>query len=114
MLTERGSCFGYNNLVNDMRALPIMRRYGYPVIFDATHSVQLPGGLGTSTGGQGEFIPGLSRAAVATGCDGLFLEVHPQPDSARCDGPNQVALGELAPLLKECTEIDRIVKRGGS
>ena len=114
MLTERGSCFGYNNLVNDMRALPIMRRYGYPVIFDATHSVQLPGGLGTSTGGQGEFIPGLSRAAVAPGCDGLFLEVHPQPDSARCDGPNQVALGELAPLLKECTEIDRIVKRGGS
>ena len=114
MLTERGSCFGYNNLVNDMRALPIMSRYGYPVIFDAPHSVQLPGGLGTSTGGQGEFIPGLSRAAVATGCDGLFLEVHPQPDSARCDGPNQVALGELAPLLKECTEIDRIVKRGGS
>lgn len=112
LLTERGSCFGYNNLVNDMRSLPIMRRYGYPVIFDATHSVQLPGGLGTSTGGQREFIPGLSRAAVATGCDGLFLEVHPQPDSARCDGPNQVALGELAGLLKECVEIDRVVKRG--
>lgn len=112
MLTERGSCFGYNNLVNDMRALPIMRRYGHPVIFDATHSVQLPGGLGTSTGGQREFIPGLSRAAAATGCDGLFLEVHPQPDKALCDGPNQVALGELADLLKECMEIDRIVKRG--
>jgi 2-dehydro-3-deoxyphosphooctonate aldolase (KDO 8-P synthase) len=111
LLTERGSSFGYNNLVSDMRALPIMRRYGYPVIFDATHSVQLPGGLGASTGGQREFIPALSRAAVATGCDGLFLEVHPQPDSARCDGPNQVALGELEPLLKECMEIDRVVKK---
>jgi len=112
MLTERGSCFGYNNLVSDMRALPLMRRYGYPVIFDATHSLQLPGGLGTSTGGQRELVPSLARAAVATGCDGLFLEVHPQPDSARCDGPNQIALGELAALLKECVEIDRIVKRG--
>lgn len=113
LLTERGSCFGYNNLVNDMRSLPIMRRYGYPVVFDATHSVQLPGGLGTSTGGQREFIPALSRAAVAAGCDGLFLEVHPQPENALCDGPNQVALAELEGLLRECMEIDRIVKRGG-
>jgi 2-dehydro-3-deoxyphosphooctonate aldolase (KDO 8-P synthase) len=112
LLTERGSCFGYNNLVSDMRALPIMRRYGYPVVFDATHSVQLPGGLGASTGGQSEFIPSLARAAVATGCDGLFLEVHPKPDSALCDGPNQVALGELEGLLKECMEIDRVVKQG--
>ncbi|MCX6338362.1 MAG: 3-deoxy-8-phosphooctulonate synthase [Candidatus Aureabacteria bacterium] len=114
LLTERGSCFGYNNLVSDMRALPIMRSYGYPVVFDATHSVQLPGGLGTSTGGQREFVPALSRAAVAAGCDGLFLEVHPRPDSARCDGPNQIALGELAALLRECVEIDRVVKRADS
>lgn len=111
LITERGSSFGYNNLVSDMRSLPIMRGYGYPVVFDATHSVQLPGGLGTSTGGQREFVRVLARAAVATGCDGLFLEVHPVPDRALCDGPNQVALNEVDALLAECTAIDRIVKR---
>ena len=112
IITERGSCFGYNNLVSDMRSLPIMRGFGYPVVFDATHSVQLPGGLGKSTGGQREFVAPLARAAVAAGCDGLFLEVHPDPDKALCDGPNQVALGGVRELLKECVEIDRIVKRG--
>jgi 2-dehydro-3-deoxyphosphooctonate aldolase (KDO 8-P synthase) len=111
LLTERGSSFGYNNLVSDMRSLPIMRRFGYPVIFDATHSVQLPGGLGRSTGGQREFVPALARAAAATGCDGLFIEVHPRPDMALSDGPNQMPLKEVAGLLAACAEIDRIVKR---
>ncbi len=111
LITERGSCFGYNNLVNDMRALPIIRRLGYPVVFDATHSVQLPGGQGKSTDGQREFVSYLARAAIATGCDGLFLEVHPQPDRALCDGPNQIALKEVEELLKQCVEIDRVVKR---
>jgi 2-dehydro-3-deoxyphosphooctonate aldolase (KDO 8-P synthase) len=110
LITERGSCFGYNNLVNDMRALPIMRRYGYPVVFDATHSVQLPGGQGTSTGGQREFVPHLARAAIAAGCDGLFLEVHTEPDKALCDGLNQIPMKDLERLLKQCLEIDRIVK----
>ena len=99
LLTERGSSFGYNNLVVDMRSIAIMKNFGFPVIFDGTHSVQLPGGRGTSSGGQREFVRPLSRAAVAAGADGVFLEVHPDPDSALCDGPNSLPLNELRPLL---------------
>lgn len=99
LLTERGSFFGYNNLCVDMRALPVMRGLGCPVIFDATHSVQLPGGQGACSGGQREFVAPLARASVAAGVDGLFLEVHPDPDRARCDGPNSWPLAELAALL---------------
>jgi 2-dehydro-3-deoxyphosphooctonate aldolase (KDO 8-P synthase) len=110
ILTERGVSFGYNNLVSDMRSLPILRGLGYPVVYDATHSVQLPGGLGGSSGGQREFVEFLARAAVATGVDGIFLEVHEDPDSALCDGPNSVKLGELAGLLKKLKAIDAIVK----
>ena len=98
LLTERGACFGYNNLVVDMRSLAILRGF-CPVIFDGTHSVQLPGGQGACSGGQREFIPLLTRAAVAAGIDGLFLEVHPEPDRALCDGPNSLALKDLEPLL---------------
>jgi 2-dehydro-3-deoxyphosphooctonate aldolase (KDO 8-P synthase) len=98
--------FGYNNLVADLRSLKIMRDFGYPVIFDATHSVQLPGAKGTSSGGQKEFVAGLSRAAVAFGCDGLFLEVHPEPDKAPCDGPNMINLKELETLLKQAKKIE--------
>ena len=101
LLTERGACFGYNNLVVDMRSLPVMRSFGCPVIYDATHSVQLPGGAGGSSGGQREFIPPLSRAAVAAGVDGLFLEVHPDPDKALCDGPNSLPLAGVESLLKQ-------------
>lgn len=100
ILTERGSSFGYNNLVADMRSIGVMRSFGYPVVFDATHSVQLPGGQGTSSGGQREFVPVLAKAAVAAGADGVFLEVHPSPDSALCDGPNSWPLSELEELLK--------------
>ena len=110
ILTERGVSFGYNNLVSDMRSLPIMRGFGYPVIFDATHSVQLPGGQGGSSGGQREFVEYLGRAAVATGIDGIFMEVHADPDQALCDGPNSVKLSELAALLKKLQAIDAIVK----
>ena len=110
ILTERGVSFGYNNLVSDMRSLPIMRRMGYPVVFDATHSVQLPGGQGGSSGGQREFVEYLGRAAVATGIDGIFMEVHPDPDKALCDGPNSVKLDDLAGLLKKLKAIDEIVK----
>jgi 2-dehydro-3-deoxyphosphooctonate aldolase (KDO 8-P synthase) len=110
VLTERGVSFGYNNLVSDMRSLPIMRALGYPVIFDATHSVQLPGGQGTSSGGQREFVEYLARAAVATGIDGIFLEVHDNPEEARCDGPNSVKLDELPAVLKKLKAIDSIVK----
>jgi 2-dehydro-3-deoxyphosphooctonate aldolase (KDO 8-P synthase) len=105
LLTERGVCFGYNNLVVDMRSLPVMRSFGYPVIYDATHSVQLPGGAGGSSGGQREFIPALARAAVAVGVDGLFLEVHPDPDKALCDGPNSLPLTEVEPLLRKLLAI---------
>ncbi|MDP2905442.1 MAG: 3-deoxy-8-phosphooctulonate synthase [Candidatus Omnitrophota bacterium] len=105
LLTERGVSFGYNNLVTDLRALKIMRDFGYPVIYDATHSVQLPGGRGKSSGGQREFVEGLSRAAVAFGCDGLFLEVHPDPDRAPCDGPNMIDLKDLAKLLIQVKRI---------
>lgn len=108
LLTERGACFGYNNLVSDFRSLAIMREFGYPVIYDATHSVQLPGGKGNTSSGQREFVAGLSRAAVAFGCEGLFLEVHPQPDKAPCDGPNMINLSELEQLLRQVKGISQI------
>ncbi|MBW2544659.1 MAG: 3-deoxy-8-phosphooctulonate synthase [Deltaproteobacteria bacterium] len=114
MITERGVSFGYNNLVADMRSLPILRGMGYPVIFDATHSVQLPGGAGDSSGGNREMAVYLSRAAVATGIDGLFLEVHPDPECALCDGPNSLCLDLLPDFLGTLKEIDRIVKTGKS
>jgi len=106
LITERGACFGYNNLVSDLRSIAIMQEFGYPVIYDATHSVQLPGGKGGSSGGQRQFVAGLSRAAVAFGCDGLFLEVHLAPDKAPCDGPNMISLEELAKLLKQIKKIE--------
>jgi len=106
LITERGVCFGYNNLVSDFRALSIIRQSGYPVIYDATHSVQLPGGKGACSGGQREFVAGLSRAAVAFGCDGIFLEVHLNPDRALCDGPNMIDLKELERLLKQIKKIE--------
>jgi 2-dehydro-3-deoxyphosphooctonate aldolase (KDO 8-P synthase) len=109
-LTERGSTFGYNNLVVDYRSIPIMRGLDCPVVFDATHSVQLPGGKGSSSGGSREHVPVLARAAVAAGCDGLFLEVHPNPDQALCDGPNSWPLDKLGELLTECLAIWRIVR----
>jgi 2-dehydro-3-deoxyphosphooctonate aldolase (KDO 8-P synthase) len=112
LLTERGSSFGYNNLVTDMRAIPIMQRLGYPVIFDATHSVQLPGGQGTSSGGQREFVPTLTKAAVAAGCDGLFMEVHPHPERALSDGPTMVPLAELEGLLRQVKAIEAAVRPG--
>jgi 2-dehydro-3-deoxyphosphooctonate aldolase (KDO 8-P synthase) len=105
LLTERGSCFGYNNLVVDMRSLPIMRRFGYPVVFDATHSVQLPGGAGTTSAGQREFVEPLACAAAAAGCDGFFMEVHPYPDQALSDGPNMVPLDDLKRLLERLLRI---------
>lgn len=110
LLTERGSCFGYNNLVVDMKSLPIMRSFGYPVVFDATHSVQKPGGRGTATGGEREYVPFLAQAAVATGIDGLFLEVHPDPEEALSDGPNMIGLNKARELLEKLIRIDRIVK----
>ena len=105
LLTERGFSFGYNNLTVDMRSLPIMRGLGYPVIFDATHSVQLPGGLGRASSGQREFIAPLARAAAAAGCDGFFMEVHPDPDNALSDGPNMVPLHKLKALLQELKQV---------
>jgi len=105
LITERGVSFGYNNLVTDFRSLKIMRDFGYPVIYDATHSVQLPGGGGTCSSGQSEFVEGLSRAAVAFGCDGLFLEVHSDPKKAPCDGPNMINFKELENLLKQIKKI---------
>ncbi len=109
LLTERGASFGYNNLVVDMRSLPVMRSFGYPVIYDATHSVQLPGGAGGSSGGQREFIPALSRAAMAVGIDGLFIEVHPDPSKALCDGPNSLPLAEVETLLKQLLAVRQAV-----
>jgi 2-dehydro-3-deoxyphosphooctonate aldolase (KDO 8-P synthase) len=109
MLVERGACFGYNNLVVDMRSLPVMRSFGCPVIFDATHSVQLPGGAGGSSGGQREFIPTLSRAAVAAGIDGLFMEIHPEPEKALCDGPNSIPLDRIEELLVQLIRIRNAV-----
>lgn len=113
LLTERGSSFGYNNLVVDMRALPIMRRLGYPVVFDATHSVQLPGGAGTQSSGQREFVMPLASAAAAAGCDGFFMEVHPDPDTALSDGPNMVPLDRLKPLLERLVRICSAAGKGG-
>ncbi len=109
MLCERGFALGYNNLVVDMRSLPVMRSLGCPVIFDATHSVQLPGGAGGSSGGQREFIPPLARAAVAAGLDGIFIEVHPQPEKALCDGPNSMPLDRVESLLKTLLKIHAVV-----
>lgn len=111
IVTERGSSFGYNNLVADMRAIPLLRQLGYPVVFDATHSCQLPGGQGTSSGGQREMIPVLARAAVAAGCDGIFIEVHEDPDKALCDGPNSIRLDEVAELLSHLQQIANIVRK---
>ncbi|TRZ78215.1 MAG: 3-deoxy-8-phosphooctulonate synthase [Deltaproteobacteria bacterium] len=111
MVTERGATFGYNNLVVDYRSLPLMREMGYPVIFDATHSVQLPGGMGTASGGQNDMVPHLSRAAVAVGVDGIFLEVHREPEYAKCDGPNSIRLDSLYDLLSTLIEIDGIIKK---
>ncbi len=111
MVTERGATFGYNNLVVDYRSLPLMRDMGYPVIFDATHSVQLPGGMGTASGGENDMVPHLARAAVAVGVDGIFLEVHREPEHAKCDGPNSVRLDSLYDLLSTLMEIDGIVKK---
>jgi 2-dehydro-3-deoxyphosphooctonate aldolase (KDO 8-P synthase) len=111
LLTERGASFGYNNLVTDFRALPIMRRLGYPVIFDATHSVQLPGGAGTRSSGQREFVAPLARGAVAVGCEGLFMEVHPNPDKALSDGPNMVPLAEVRGLLEQIVRVAAAIGR---
>jgi 2-dehydro-3-deoxyphosphooctonate aldolase (KDO 8-P synthase) len=110
MACERGVSFGYNNLVSDMRSLMILRETGAPVVFDATHSVQLPGGLGQSSGGQREFVPVLARAAVAAGIAGLFIETHPDPDNALSDGPNAVPLKRMAALLDQLVALDRVVK----
>ena len=113
LVCERGVSFGYNNLVSDMRSLAIMRETGCPVVFDATHSVQLPGGQGTRSGGQREFVPVLARAAVATGVAGLFMETHPDPDKALSDGPNAWPLGRMKELLETLKELDTTVKRRG-
>jgi 2-dehydro-3-deoxyphosphooctonate aldolase (KDO 8-P synthase) len=113
MVCERGFSFGYNNLVVDMRGLAAMRETGCPVVFDATHSVQLPGGQGTASGGQREFIPVLARAAVAAGVSGVFMETHPKPDEALCDGPNSWPLALMGELLDTLVELDRIVKKNG-
>lgn len=112
MVCERGASFGYNNLVSDMRSLAIMRNTHCPVVFDATHSVQLPGGQGSSSGGQREFIPVLARAAVAAGVSGLFMETHPNPDKALSDGPNAWPLGQLQPLLETLIRLDGVIKAG--
>jgi 2-dehydro-3-deoxyphosphooctonate aldolase (KDO 8-P synthase) len=113
MVCERGASFGYNNLVSDMRSLAIMRETACPVVFDATHSVQLPGGQGTSSGGQREFVPVLARAAVAVGVSGLFMETHPDPSKALSDGPNAWPLGQMKELLETLLELDAVVKRRG-
>ena len=114
MVCERGASFGYNNLVSDMRSLEILRASSAPVVFDATHSVQLPGGQGNSSGGQREFVPVLSRAAVAVGISGLFMETHPDPAKALSDGPNAVPLNRMKELLESLIAIDRVVKKSGS
>ena len=113
MVCERGASFGYHNLVSDMRSLAIMRETGCPVVFDATHSVQLPGGKGTASGGRREFVPVLARAAVAAGIAGVFMETHPDPDEAMSDGPNSWPLGRMRELLETLKELDETVKRRG-
>ena len=110
LITERGASFGYNTLVSDMRALPIMSKFGFPIVFDATHSVQQPGGMGEKSGGQREFVPYLARAAIAVGVGAIFMETHEDPDNAPSDGPNMVPLNEVKVLLKKLTEIDKLVK----
>ena len=110
LVTERGASFGYNTLVSDMRSLPIMAKNGYPVVFDATHSVQQPGGMGDKSGGQREFVEYLSRAAVAVGVAAVFMETHPDPDNAPSDGPNMVPLSKMPSLLKQLIDIDKLVK----
>ncbi len=114
LLTERGTCFGYNTLVNDFRSIPIMKRFGYPVIFDATHSVQQPGGRGTSSGGEREFVPMLAQASVVAGADGVFMEVHENPDEAPSDGPNMLPLKELERLLVRLLKLSEIVAKNGT
>ncbi|MFA7437005.1 3-deoxy-8-phosphooctulonate synthase [Castellaniella sp.] len=114
LVCERGASFGYHNLVSDMRSLAIMRQTGCPVVFDATHSVQLPGGQGTHSGGQREFVPVLARAAVAAGVSGVFMETHPNPDQALSDGPNAVPLGQMRALLQVLQALDRCVKQDGA
>ncbi len=111
LLTDRGTSFGYNNLVVDFRAIPIMLEFGYPVVFDATHSVQLPGANGTSSGGDRRFVPPLAKAAMAAGANALFFEVHPDPDKALCDGPNMIALKDAKELFKQCKDIFEIVRK---
>jgi 2-dehydro-3-deoxyphosphooctonate aldolase (KDO 8-P synthase) len=113
MVCERGASFGYNNLVSDMRSLAVMRETGCPVVFDATHSVQLPGGQGSSSGGQREFVPVLARAAIAVGVSGVFMETHPDPSKALSDGPNAWPLGKMRALLETMLELDRATKRAG-
>ncbi len=113
LLCERGVSFGYNTLVSDLRALPIMARTGYPVVFDATHSVQQPGGQGTSSGGQREFAPVLARAALAVGVAAVFIETHPDPDHAPSDGPNMIPLRQMETLITRLAAFDRLAKRGG-
>ena len=110
LITERGASFGYNTLVSDMRALPIMSTFGFPIVFDATHSVQQPGGMGEKSGGQREFVPYLARAAIAVGVGAIFIETHEDPENAPSDGPNMVPLNEIKKLLKKLTEIDKIIK----
>ena len=111
LITERGASFGYNTLVSDMRALPIMSKFGFPIIFDATHSVQQPGGMGEKSGGQREFVPHLARAAIAVGVAAIFIETHEDPNNAPSDGPNMVPLNEIKSLLKKLTEIDNLIKK---
>lgn len=111
LLTDRGTSFGYNNLVVDYRSIPIMQAFGYPVVFDATHSVQLPGAQGTCSGGDRRFVPTLAKAAVAAGCDVLFFEVHPNPDEGLCDGPNMLALSQTEELFKVCKDIFELVRK---
>ena len=110
LITERGASFGYNTLVSDMRSLPIMAKYGYPIVFDATHSVQQPGGMGEKSGGQREFVPYLSRAAIAVGVGAIFMETHEDPDNAPSDGPNMIPLSEIKNLLKQLVSIDTLIK----
>ena len=112
LVTERGASFGYNTLVSDMRALPIMAKNGYPIVFDATHSVQQPGGMGDKSGGQREFVEHLARAAIAVGVAAVFIETHPDPDNAPSDGPNMVPLSKMPDLLKQLIEIDNLIKNG--
>ena len=112
LVTERGASFGYNTLVSDMRSLPIMAKNGYPVVYDATHSVQQPGGMGEKSGGQREFVEYLARAAIAVGVAAIFIETHPNPDNAPSDGPNMVPLSKMRDLLKQLVKIDNILKNG--